>query len=90
MVDILYNVLTRPVATEPDSKDVYHIDPSPKDAKTKRIEDDDPNKQNPQHHQKHNKQQEQEEELEKKLEPEQKGKGKYLGKDGKEHLDFFA
>lgn len=94
MVDVIYNVLTRPLATDPDKKDLYHVDPAPKDAKIKSAEDDDA-KEGKEQHQKFATYLEMEEEkkdevMDKKLEPEQKGKGKFIDKDGKEHLDFFV
>ena len=45
MVDFIYNAIRRPVANEPDKKDIYHVDKTPKDAKAKRIEEDDPSNQ---------------------------------------------
>lgn len=42
MVDVIYNILKRPIANEPDKKDIYHVDRAPKDGKVKRVEDDDP------------------------------------------------
>lgn len=94
MVDVLYNVLTRPLATDPDKKDVYHVDPAQKDGKVKRAEDDDA-KEGKEQHQKFASYLEAEEErkedhLDKKLEPEYKGKGKFTDEDGNEHLDFFV
>ena len=94
MVDVIYNVLTRPIANDPDKKDVYHVDRAHKDAKVKRAEDDDA-KEGKEQHQKfatylEQEDSEKDELLEKKLEPENKGKGKFIDKDGKEHLDFFV
>lgn len=93
MVDVIYNALTRPLANDPDKKDVYHVDRAHKDAGIKPAEDDDA-KEGKEQHQKfatylaHEEQKD--EQLEQKLEPEHKGKGKYLDQDGKEHLDFFV
>lgn len=94
MVDILYNVIRRPVATDPDRKDIYHVDRPHKDTKAKRVEDEDA---------KEGKdpsqyfaviadcsESEKDEELEKELVPDHKGKGKYVDKDGVEHLDVFV
>lgn len=93
MVDILYNVMARPIATDPDKKDVYHVDKAPKDARAKKVNDDDPDKEG-------NRQQEpsadgesqnqQQEHSDQALTPKKQGKGKYIDKDGKEHLDFYA
>ena len=94
MVDVIYNVLTRPLATDPDKKDVYHVDPAHKDARVKKAEDDDAQegKEQKQKFETYLGQEEErpEDELDKQLEPEQKGKGKFIDKDGKEHLDFFV
>lgn len=89
MVDIIYNVLARPIANEPAQKDVYHVDRTHKDAKAKRIEDDDPQS-NQQQSSEQNNQQAEDNELDKKLEPKEKGKGRYVDKDGIEHLDIFV
>lgn len=94
MVDVIYNVLTRPLANDPDKKDVYHVDPAHKDAQVKRAEEDDA-KEGKEQHQKFAtylelEEGQKEEQLDKKLEPEYKGKGKFIDKDGKEHLDFFV
>lgn len=85
MVDILYNVMARPIPNEPDKKDAYHVDKAPKDAGLKRVEDDDPSSAKQESkNQKGNEQQQKEE----KEEP--KGKGKFKDKDGVEHLDIFV
>lgn len=78
MVDILYNVINRPVANEPNKKDIYHVDKSHKDEAIKKINEDDP------------KQQQQQESENKEQQPDQKGKGKYKDDDGVEHLDIFV
>lgn len=94
MVDVIYNILKRPIANEPDKKDIYHVDRAPKDGKVKRVEDDDPSEENMNDH-KASSYLEQDEEakddvLDKNLEPEYKGKGKFVDDEGKEHLDFFV
>jgi hypothetical protein len=86
MVDFIYNVVTRPIANEPDSKDVYHVPRAQKDPKAKAIEDQEPRD----HRQQQQHQAEQEEKLDEKLEPKQKGKGKYIDDQGVEHLDIFV
>lgn len=85
MVDILYNVLARPIPNEPDKKDAYHVDKAPKDAGVKRLEDDDPSsgKQD-------SKNQKDESKEQKGSKEEPKGKGKFKDKDGVEHLDIFV
>jgi hypothetical protein len=93
MVDFLYNVIARPIANEPDKKDIYHVDRAHRDAGVKRIEEDDPheNGQSQQHASSEEEaQEEHKSQLEKDLHPDQEGKGKYVGKDGKEHLDYYA
>jgi hypothetical protein len=42
MVDFLYSVMRRPIANDPEKRDLYHVDRAQKDARTKRIEEDDP------------------------------------------------
>ena len=74
MVDVIYNVLSRPLATDPDKKDVYHVDPAHRDGKVKRAEEDDA-KEGKEQHQKFASYLEMEEErkdehIDKKLEPE--------------------
>lgn len=92
MVDVLYNVMARPIANEPDQKDAYHVDRAHRDAGIKKLEEDDPHQGGgqsgsgePQAEKEQDK-----EKLEKELQPKKEGKGKYVGKDGKEHLDFYA
>lgn len=94
MVDAIYNILKRPIANEPDKKDIYHVDRAPKDSKIKQVEDDEPN--NEQNHQSkassyiEQGEEAQDEKLDKKLEPEFKGKGKFIDGEGREHFDFFV
>lgn len=94
MVDVIYNILSRPLATDPDKKDVYHVDPARRDGKVKRAEDDDA-KEGKEQHQKFATYLEmddepKDEQIDKKLEPAYKGKGKFTDEDGNEHLDFFV
>ena len=90
MVDILYNVMTRPVANEPSQKDAYHVDRAQKDAKAKEIQEEEPKK-NPQQNAKQEKQKEQtEKELDERLNEKKKGKGVYEDEEGKTHLDIYA
>jgi len=90
MVDILYNVIARPIANEPSQKDSYHVDRAHRDARVKNIEDDEPKEQSNQ--QKHQPEQDEakQEELDKRLENEKKGKGVYEDEEGKKHLDLYA
>jgi hypothetical protein len=89
MVDIIYNVVTRPIANEPDSTDVYHVPKASKEPKTKAIEDQEPRDQRQSQHQ-HRQHSETNKKLEEQLEPQQKGKGKYVDDQGVEHLDIFV
>lgn len=94
MVDVIYNILKRPIANEPDKKDIYHVDRAPKDGKVKRVEDDDPSDESLKDHQASSYLEQDEEArddaLDKSLEPDYKGKGKFIDDDGKEHFDFFV
>ena len=90
MVDILYNVIGRPIANEPDVKDRYRVDKALPDTKPKRVEDDEPNNQgsaDQSQHEQHNKN---DSPTDEELVPEQQGKGKYKDKDGREHLDIYV
>ena len=94
MADILYNVMARPIANEPSQKDAYHVDRAQKDARAKKIDDDEPRKQNSdqQSDREQNDQTEhtKSEILEQRLNKEKRGKGLYKDEEGKEHLDFYA
>lgn len=89
MVDLIYNAITRPIANEPDKKDIYHVDKANRDQKAKRIEDDDPQSQS-RSNQEQEENQRQQKQLDKRLEKQQEGKGKYVDEDGVEHLDIFV
>lgn len=89
MVDLIYNAITRPIANEPDKKDIYHVDKANRDQKAKRIEDDDPQSQS-RSNQEQEENQRQQKQLDKRLEKHQEGKGKYVDEDGVEHLDIFV
>ena len=94
MVDAIYNILKRPIANEPDKKDIYHVDRASKDSKVKQVEDDEPK--DPQHSASQassyleQDKEANDEKLDKKLEPEYKGKGKFVDDEGKEHFDYFV
>jgi predicted GIY-YIG superfamily endonuclease len=91
MVDLIYNAITRPIANEPDKKDIYHVDKANRDQKAKRIEDDDPQSQSQSRsNQEQEENQRQQKQLDKRLEKHQEGKGKYVDEDGVEHLDIFV
>jgi hypothetical protein len=103
MTDIIYNVLTRPIPSDPDKIDAYHLAKVAKDAKVKRIEDDDPNadQEKPKKNNKHNKgetkglSKEQGKESDvndhgERVNEDEHGRGKYKDKDGVEHLDIFV
>jgi len=94
MVDIIYNVLTRPIPSDPDKIDAYHLAKVAKDAKVKRIEDDDPNTNQEKPEQNKDEVKKQDKEPDGKEHQENaehdKGKGKYKDKDGVEHLDIFV
>ena len=97
MVDILYNVLARPIANEPTQKDAYHVDRAQKDARIKNIEEDEPDKDRQQGQNKEKNEATEVEptpegklNLDERLENKKKGKGLYKDKEGKDHLDFYA
>lgn len=105
MVDFIYNAIRRPVGNEPDKKDIYHVDKTPKDARAKRIEEDDPSEQqqggeadnedNLKDKATHKASELKSSDNEKKdneheLTPKKQGKGKYVDENGVEHLDFYA
>jgi hypothetical protein len=94
MTDIIYNVLTRPIPSDPDKIDAYHLAKVAKDAKVKRIEDDEPNanQEKPEQNKGETKEQAKGKETDNKegAEQEKHGKGKYKDKDGVEHLDIFV
>jgi len=90
MADILYNVMTRPIANEPSQKDSYHVDRAHRDARIKNIEDDDPKEGNSQQQEGRESNESNQQELEQRLENEKKGKGLYEDEEGKKHLDFYA
>lgn len=92
MVDAIYNVLRRPIANEPEKKDMYHVDRPHKDAEAKPVDDDDA---------KEGKRQKQMVESYTNIEDDKthheelpdepiKGKGKYVDDEGNEHLDIFV
>lgn len=99
MVDFIYNVIRRPIANDPEQKDIYHVDKAHKDAKTKRIEDDDPKQQGKQGSSSDEKGASKTDAVDaksadlekgKELTPPKKGRGKYVDENGVEHLDFYA
>ena len=99
MVDFIYNVIRRPIANDPEQKDIYHVDKAHKDAKTKRIEDDDPKQQGKQGSSSEEQSSSKTDvadaksadlEKDKELTPPKKGRGKYVDENGVEHLDFYA
>ncbi len=93
MTDIIYNVLTRPIPSEPDQKDVYHLDKVAKDAKIKQVDSDDPQPGGQQQNQAKQKDPKTEDEQNKQANDKdatKQGKGKYTDKDGVEHLDIFV
>lgn len=92
-MDVLYNVLARPVNNEPDKKDRYHIDRAQNDGQTKRIDEKD--KENQGSEQQSSQQQSEQasdtdKKLDERLNEKKQGKGIYEDADGKKHLDFYA
>lgn len=96
MVDMLYSVIGRPIANEPDQKDAYHVDKAPKDAKVKKTEEDDPQEQGRGSSNEQDKEEPVVEAIEKnptkpdELTPKKKGKGAYIDDDGNQRLDFYV
>lgn len=89
MVDIVYNAIQRPVANEPDQKDIYHVDRTPKDARLKRTEEDDPKKQGRQP-KSANPFAMEDEALNEEMQPKKQGKGKYLDEHGNQRVDYYV
>ncbi|NVK25426.1 MAG: hypothetical protein HWE10_10905 [Gammaproteobacteria bacterium] len=92
MVDVIYNAIRRPVANEPSQKDRYRVGRTEKDAKAKVVDDDDAKEGKTQKQVVESySDREDETSLDERLSQEKpNGKGKYLDKDGKEHLDIFV
>lgn len=92
MVDILYNAIQRPIANEPDKKDIYHVDRAHKDAGVKAIDEDDPNQHGKgrQAFQQANQDADKPAENEADLTPKKKGKGAYVDEKGNKRLDFYV
>lgn len=93
MTDIIYNVLTRPIPSDPDQIDAYHLAKVAKDPKVKRVEDDDPNadQEKPKQKSKQNKGEESDaKDHSERVNEDEHGRGKYKDKDGVEHLDIFV
>lgn len=89
-MDILYNVIARPVANEAERKGGYYVDPAQKDSQAKKIKDDDPSSNQQQSKHKEEETAEQGEELDKKLQPKKEGKGLYEDSSGQKRLDIYA
>lgn len=92
MVDALYNVMRRPIANDPEQKDMYHVARPQKDSKAKTVDDNDEKegKSQKQMVESYTDMEEEPEQKESGAEEKPKGKGKYLDKDGNEHLDVFV
>ena len=92
MGDAIYKVMRQLSANDPYQKEMYRVDRPHKDHKPNLVDDDDAKegKSQKQVVESYTGMEEETEHKETSLSEQPKGKGKYLDKDGNEHLDIFV